>query len=56
MIKTGKFNPLGDEILQIEESDINFWNTKWDDLELEQKADFVLSLKHLFLVNKTKNQ
>jgi hypothetical protein len=49
MIKTGKFNPLGEEIIQIEESDINFWDKNWDDLELGQKADFCSFIKAPFL-------
>lgn len=50
MIKTGKLNPItGEEILQCEESDINFWDTNWDDLELGQKADFCSFIKAPFL-------
>jgi hypothetical protein len=49
MLKTGKFNSLGVEILQIEESDINFWDKNWDDLELSQKADFCSLIKAPFL-------
>jgi hypothetical protein len=41
MKSTGKINPItGDEILKAEESDIDFWGTKWKDLSLEQKAIF----------------
>lgn len=41
MKATGKFNPItGDEIHSVEESDINFWDTDWDNLSLDQKAQF----------------
>jgi pterin-4a-carbinolamine dehydratase len=40
MISTGKKNPLGDEIMQVEESDINFWDKNWDNLTFEQKITF----------------
>jgi hypothetical protein len=53
MIKTGKINPLtGDEILRVEESDINFWDTNWDDLSLDQKATFCSLIKAPFLSTK----
>lgn len=41
MKPTGKINPLtGNEILRAEESDIDFWDTKWDDLLIDEKAMF----------------
>lgn len=41
MIPTGKLNPItGDEILKVEESDITFWSTDWDDLTRDQQAMF----------------
>jgi hypothetical protein len=50
MIKTGKINQItGDEILQIEESDIDFWDTNWEELTLEQKADICSLIKAPFL-------
>lgn len=50
MIHTGKFNPItGEEILQIEESDITFWEKEWEDLTIEQKADFCSLIKAPFL-------
>lgn len=50
MIKTGKFNPItGDEMLKAEESDIDFWGTKWEDLTIEQKTTFLSVIGALFL-------
>ena len=40
MKPTGKKNPMGDEILRVEESDIDFWNKCWEDLTLDEKATF----------------
>ena len=50
MKPTGKTNPItGDEILQAEEHDINFWETKWQDLTIEQKATFCSFIGAQFL-------
>lgn len=50
MKPTGRLNPLTkEEILQIEESDINFWDTKWEDLNINQKAEFCSLMKADFL-------
>jgi hypothetical protein len=50
MKPTGRINPLTkEEILQIEESDINFWDTKWEDLNINQKAEFCSLMKVDFL-------
>lgn len=50
MKPTGKINPItGDEILRAEESDVDFWETKWEDLTLEQKAIFCSVIGALFL-------
>jgi hypothetical protein len=50
MKPTGKTNPItGDEIFRAEESDIDFWETKWSDLTLEQKTMFLSVIGALFL-------
>lgn len=50
MIHTGKINPIsGEEILQFEESDITFWEKDWEELTLDQKADFCSLIKTPFL-------
>lgn len=50
MIHTGKINYVtGEEILQIEESDITFWEKKWEELTIDQKADFCSLIKVPFL-------
>jgi hypothetical protein len=50
MISTGKINPItGEEILRAEESDIDFWQTKWEDLTIEQKTMFLSVIGALFL-------
>lgn len=50
MKPTGRINPItGDEILRAEETDIDFWKTKWEDLTLEQKAVFCSFIGALFL-------
>lgn len=52
MKHTGKINPItGEEILQIEESDITFWDKEWSDLTLNQKADFCSFIKMPYLAN-----
>jgi len=54
MKPTGRLNPLTkEEILQIEESDINFWDTKWEDLNINQKAEFCSLMKIDFLCKDT---
>jgi hypothetical protein len=49
MKPTGRKNPLGEEIFEIEESDINFWENEWEDLSLDQKADFCSFIKMPYL-------
>lgn len=50
MKPTGKFNPITkDEILQVEEHDITFWNKSWSELELTEKADFCSFIRAPFL-------
>jgi hypothetical protein len=44
MKPTGRFNPLGDEIMQIEVTDIR-WDKKWEDLDLNEIADFCSLIK-----------
>lgn len=42
MIKTEKINQITKEpIMKMEESDIKFWHKKWDDLTIDEKADFL---------------
>lgn len=39
MKPTGRINPItGEEILRVEEHDIDFWETPWEELTLEQKS------------------
>jgi len=50
MKKTGKINPItGEEILKAEEHDIDFWDVKWEELSIEQKATFCSFIGALFL-------
>lgn len=50
MKPTGKTNPItGVEIFQAEEHDIMFWETKWEDLTIEQKAMFCSFIGAQFL-------
>jgi len=53
MKPTGRINPLTqEEILQAEEQDIEFWNLKWEELSLEQKAIFCSFLGISFVSTK----
>jgi hypothetical protein len=39
MKPTGKINPItNEEILQVEEKDITFWDKSWEELTLDEKA------------------
>lgn len=41
MKPTGRFHPItGKEIMQLEESDITFWDKDWEDLTWDEKADY----------------
>lgn len=52
MKPTGRFNPFGDEIMEIEEHDILFWDKAWEELTDHEKADY-LSFKGIpFLATK----
>lgn len=49
MKPTGTFNKVtGEEIMQVEESDLDF-SKDWDQLSLDQKADFLSFLRYPFL-------
>lgn len=49
MIATGKFNTItGQEIIQIEEHDFD-WNKNWNELTLDEKANFCSFIKQSFL-------
>jgi hypothetical protein len=37
----GRLHPITKEpIMQLEEHDIDFWHLDWDDLSMDQKADY----------------
>ena len=39
MKPTGKINPItNEEILQVEEKDIKFWDKSWEELTLDERA------------------
>ena len=48
MKPTGRFNLAGDEIMQIEEHDID-WSINWEDMTINQKANFCSLRKIGFL-------
>ncbi len=50
MKATGRINIFtGEEILRVEEDDIDFWSTKWEDLTVHQKAMFLSLIEAAFL-------
>ena len=53
MKSTGKFNPItNEEILQVEEKDIAFWDKTWEELTLDEKAMICSLGKIPFLATK----
>jgi len=48
MKPSGTFNPLGDEIMIVEESDMNF-SKNWEDLSIDEKANFCSYMKIGFM-------
>jgi hypothetical protein len=50
MRATGRINPItNEEIMEVEERDLTFLDTNWDDLTIEQKAIFCSLIKAPFL-------
>ena len=54
MKPTGKFNPLGDEIMQAELTDVA-WDKNWEDLTLSEKATFC-SFAHIGFLSKENDE
>lgn len=56
MKPTGKFNKLtGNEIMEIEHSDIDFWEIPWNELTLEQRCMY-LSYRNIKFLNDTNRE